>query len=55
MRILPVGYDRAAQALLDINPTPTEADVRAALNGILCRCGSRNGIIRAVLRAAEEA
>lgn len=49
------GMIVAAQALLDINPTPTEADVRAALNGNLCRCGSHNRIIRAVLRAAEEA
>ena len=49
------GMITAAQALLDINPTPTEADVRAALNGNLCRCGSHNRIIRAVIRAAEEA
>lgn len=48
------GIITAAQALLDINPSPTEADVRAALNGNLCRCGSHNRIIRAVLRAAEE-
>lgn len=49
------GMIVAAQALLDINPTPTESDVRAALNGNLCRCGSHNRIIRAVMRAAEEA
>lgn len=49
------GMIIAAQALLDTNPTPTESDVRAALNGNLCRCGSHNRIIRAVLRAAEEA
>ncbi len=49
------GMIMAAQVLLDINPTPTEADVRAALNGNLCRCGSHNRIVRAVLRAAEEA
>lgn len=49
------GIITAAQALLDINPSPTEADVRAALNGNLCRCGSQNRIVRAVLRAAEEA
>ena len=49
------GMIVAAQALLDINPTPTESDVRSALNGNLCRCGSHNRIIRAVLRAAEEA
>jgi nicotinate dehydrogenase subunit A len=42
-----------AQALLDLNPAPTESDVRGALNGNLCRCGSHNRIVRAVLRAAE--
>lgn len=44
-----------AQALLERNPTPTDADVRAALNGNLCRCGSQNRVVRAVLRAAKEA
>ena len=43
-----------AQALLDRNPQPTENDVRSALNGNLCRCGSHNRIVRAVLRAAKE-
>ncbi len=43
-----------AQALLDRNPNPTDADVRAALNGNLCRCGSQNRVVRAVLRAAKE-
>ena len=44
-----------AQALLDNNPNPTDADVRQALNANLCRCGSHNRIVRAVLRAAQEA
>ncbi len=44
-----------AQALLDRNPNPSESEVRSSLNEILCRCGSHNRIIRAVLRAAEEA
>jgi aerobic-type carbon monoxide dehydrogenase small subunit (CoxS/CutS family) len=44
-----------AQSLLDRNPQPTESDVRTALNGNLCRCGSHNRIVRAVLRAAKEA
>ncbi len=48
------GMIMAAQALLDRNPSPTESDVRAALNGNLCRCGTHNRIVRAVLRAAEE-
>jgi aerobic-type carbon monoxide dehydrogenase small subunit (CoxS/CutS family) len=47
------GMIITAQALLDVNPTPTESDVRTALNGNLCRCGSHNRIVRAVLRAAQ--
>ncbi|SFZ81257.1 nicotinate dehydrogenase subunit A [Devosia enhydra] len=49
------GMIIVAQALLDRNPTPTEQDVRSALNGNLCRCGTHNRIVRAVLRAAQEA
>lgn len=49
------GMIMTAQALLDTNPSPTEADVRQALNGNLCRCGTHNRIVRAVLRAAQEA
>jgi len=44
-----------AQALLDRNPRPTDAEVRSALDGNLCRCGAHNRIVRAVLRAAKEA
>ena len=43
-----------AQALLDRNPRPTESEVRAALDGNLCRCGAHNRIVRAVMRAAKE-
>lgn len=42
-----------ASALLAQTPRPTEAQVRAALDGHLCRCGAHNRIVRAVLRAAE--
>jgi nicotinate dehydrogenase subunit A len=45
------GMIMSAQALLDRNPNPTESDVRAALDGNLCRCGTHTRIIRAVLRA----
>jgi nicotinate dehydrogenase subunit A len=48
------GMIMVAQALLDRNPTPSESDVRSALNGNLCRCGTHHRIIRAVLRAAQE-
>jgi len=44
-----------AHALLERNPNPSDAEVRTALNGNLCRCGSQNRIVRAVLRAAKEA
>ena len=44
----------SAAALLKQNPKPTEMEVRAALDRNLCRCGSQNRIVRAVLRAAGE-
>ncbi|PDT88122.1 (2Fe-2S)-binding protein [Bradyrhizobium sp. Y36] len=44
----------SAAALLTRNPSPTEAEVRAALDRNLCRCGSHNRMVRAVLRAAAE-
>jgi carbon-monoxide dehydrogenase small subunit len=43
----------SARALLDRNPHPTEADVRAALVGNLCRCTGYVRIIDGVLAAAE--
>ena len=42
-----------AAALLMRVPSPTEAQVREALDRNLCRCGSHNRIVRAVLRAAS--
>lgn len=41
-----------AAALLRRQARPSDADVRAALDGHLCRCGAHNRIVRAVLRAA---
>ena len=49
------GMIVTAQALLDRNSNPTESDVRSALNGNLCRCGSQNRVVRAVMRAAQGA
>ena len=46
------GMIMSAKALLDRNPSPSEADIRTALAGNLCRCGTHNRIIRAVQRAA---
>jgi nicotinate dehydrogenase subunit A len=48
------GMIMAAADLLNRNPQPQEADVRAALADNLCRCGTHNRIIRAVLRAAQQ-
>jgi nicotinate dehydrogenase subunit A len=47
------GMIMTAKALLDRMPHPTEADVRATLAPNLCRCGTHNRIVRAVLRAAR--
>ena len=44
----------SATELLQKNQQPNEADVRAALDKHLCRCGSHNRIVRAVLRAAAK-
>jgi nicotinate dehydrogenase subunit A len=47
------GVIMAAKALLDRNPQPSEAEVRQGLADNLCRCGTHNRIVRAVLRAAQ--
>jgi nicotinate dehydrogenase subunit A len=47
------GMLMTAKGLLDRNPHPTEAEVRQGLALNLCRCGTHNRIIRAVLRAAD--
>jgi len=44
----------SAAALLSRMPRPSEAQVKQALDRNLCRCGSHNRIVRAVLRAAAE-
>ena len=44
----------SAASLLAKNPKPTESEVRTALDRNLCRCGSHNRMVRAVLRAAQE-
>src|SRR5688572_27971848 len=48
------GMIVTAKALLDRTPKQTEAQVRKALGANLCRCGSHNRIVRAVLRASRE-
>lgn len=49
------GMIFAAQALLDRVPSPTEAQVRDALHGNLCRCTGYQNIVDAVLLAAKRA
>lgn len=48
------GIVVAAAALLAANPDPTEAQIRNALDANLCRCGSHNRVVAAVLAAAAE-
>ncbi len=47
------GMIMTAKELLDRNPRPNEQDVRSALAANLCRCGTHNRIVRAVLRASQ--
>jgi nicotinate dehydrogenase subunit A len=42
----------SAKALIDANPKPTRAEITAALDDNICRCGSHNRILRAVEKAA---
>jgi nicotinate dehydrogenase subunit A len=48
------GILMSAVVLLKRNPTPTSREVKETLDRNLCRCGSHNRMVRAVLRAAEE-
>ena len=48
------GMIVTAAALLAKIPQPTEAQIRTAMNGHLCRCGSYPRVIKAIRRAAEE-
>jgi nicotinate dehydrogenase subunit A len=47
------GMIMSAKALIDRKPKPSEGEVREALAGNLCRCGTHARIIRAVMRAAK--
>ena len=42
-----------AAELLAKTPSPTEAEIRSAMNGHLCRCGSYPRVIKAIQRAAK--
>ena len=54
------GYCQAGQiltasALLEENPYPSDADIDAAMSGVLCRCGTYHRIRKAIKKAAEYA
>lgn len=46
------GMLMRAAALLQRDPHPSDADIRSALEGNLCRCGVHNRVLRAVKRAS---
>jgi aerobic carbon-monoxide dehydrogenase small subunit len=48
------GMMLTARWLLDHNPNPTEADVREAISGQICRCTGYENIVRSVLLAAQK-
>jgi nicotinate dehydrogenase subunit A len=47
------GMIMRAQALLEKNPSPSQAEIRHSLNTNLCRCGTHMRVLRAVERAAR--
>ena len=47
------GWIMTAAALLNRNKKPTDAQIKDALTGLKCRCGTHMGILRAVKRASE--
>lgn len=49
------GWIMTAAAFLRDNRDPTEAQIREALTGLKCRCGTHMAILRAVKRAAGQA
>jgi len=48
------GIIVSAVALLNKNSNPSEDEVRSALDKNLCRCGSHNRVVRAVMKASRE-
>ena len=47
------GFVLSTKALLDANPNPSEAEIRQALSGNLCRCNAYGRIIQSVKAAAQ--
>ena len=48
------GMIMTAKVLLDKNPHPSEDQIKQALEGQLCRCGTHLRIVRAIQRAASK-
>jgi len=47
------GWIMTAAAFLRDKKKPTDAEIKTALEGLKCRCGTHMGILRAVKRAAQ--
>ena len=52
--IAKAGQIMTASAFLESNPNPTEDDIKNAMHGNICRCGTYNRIYKAVEKAAEQ-
>lgn len=48
------GWVMTSLAFLEKNPKPTDTELRDALAGLKCRCGTHMAILRAVRKAADE-
>ena len=48
------GMLMSAKALLDHNPSPSEAEIKAAISGNLCRCTGYIQIVKAIQKASEK-
>jgi aerobic carbon-monoxide dehydrogenase small subunit len=48
------GMMMTARALLDENPNPTEAEIRTAISGGICRCTGYKNIVAAIRSAAQQ-
>ncbi len=49
------GWIMEGAALLARNPKPTEKEARAAFSTLICRCGTHNAALRAVMRVSNQA
>lgn len=49
------GWIMEGAALLARNPRPSEKEIRETFNTLVCRCGTHNAALRAVLRASGQA